>query len=282
MIKTKSLSLTSYVNLMLVTGVLAICACREPEKPAGKAVHQYNIEDTTSLKTVKWRRLNEFVSYHIIKEGTTVNDTGLRFTLRLLAFRYVINGVFDVSSKEDTPKNTAGTSNELLKKIMKQNEAASPKKNKASVFNPDLLSTFILSNKFSDRKAFDCLLKINSKINYKLEPWILKTITVIPKSENVDSIKLLVSKLNKENFSESVKAMKRPKSEMDGLMKLLNTHRNPFVVKIILNPAYRNLSDLPKICGQLKLWTDVKDAIYVSMFNDPSNYDSFFRLTSTK
>jgi hypothetical protein len=280
MTKAKTLSLFNDANFLLFVGFLTICACREPEKPVKKSVRLYNIEDTTSLKIIKWTPLNEFVSYHIVKEGTVVKDTGLKFSMLLLAHRYTINGHFDIEAQEATKNDT--TDNSKLLKQIDRNGSEYSKANKPLLCAPSFLRQFILSDKFSDRSAFKCLLKINSKIYYKLDPDLLKRITVRPKAENIDSVKLLVSKLRKQKFVENVKERVRQKSILDTLDRWANTRTKPFLITITIKPAYRNLKDLPKICEQLKRWTNIDEAIYVSMFTGLSNDDSYFRLTSTK
>ena len=133
------------------------------------------INDTSFLKSVKYSKLNNLVSYYILDKGMPADTSRLTFCFTPVAtYRYYNHRYEKV--KTDTP--LTGRSFDMTK--------------------------FILSNKFSGIKHFDALFKINSKIAVAYKPRILRKMTITPRSTKIKDLSSLISKLKGESFVSNV------------------------------------------------------------------------------
>jgi hypothetical protein len=206
------------------------------------------VNDTSSLKKIKYKKLDEFVSYHIISEGKNTGDRNLTYTFKPIAVFYYFNHSYVV-----------------------------PKDNKEVNGGSYDMAKLIQSNKFSGRAGFQGIFKINSKIVFKVRPDILKKMSVVPKQQDIKNIYRLMNKLKKEEFVSSLALdSMQPftiKSQREKVKKSI-------YIKMRLNPKYCNIKSLAVISGQLKKWPEIEDAVYVQLFTGSNETDNFFEVTS--
>ena len=136
----------------------------------------------------------------------------------------------------------------------------------------------ILSDQLDNKKDLDVIFKINSKIAFVEKPNLLRMIDVFPKENNVKSVGLLVSELNREDFVSSLSLDTIKDNPFD---KLMPTRKKDVCIKIRLKAKYWNLESLDVLSKKLKKWPDVSNAEYVQLFTGISESDDFFEITST-
>ena len=208
-----------------------------------------NFSDTSFYKNVRYKKLNKFVAYHVIKEGKYSNSPRLVYTFQMIAVYHYYNHSYESVEDDHAVK---GKSVEIRK--------------------------LILSDQFDNKKDLDVIFKINSKIAFVEKPNLLRMIDVFPKENNVKSVGLLVSELNREDFVSSLSLDTIKDNPFD---KLMPTRKKDVCIKIRLKAKYWNLESLDVLSKKLKKWPDVSNAEYVQFFTGISESDDFFEITST-
>ena len=204
-----------------------------------------NTNDTSFLKSLKYDKLNNLVGYHIINDGKPVGKSNQAYTIKSIAAYYFYNHSY---GKEKTDTLIFGKSGDVTK--------------------------LILSNKFSNRLGFDGIFRVDSKAMLVYKPWILKKMTVTPKSSDANSLHTLISKLKEQTFISEASLTIRNFQWIGGVRKSV-------YVMILLKPAYRNIKSENKIKMQLKKWPDISDvSSAVDLFTGNSEYETIFRITS--
>jgi hypothetical protein len=206
------------------------------------------IDDTSSLKKIRYKELNEFVSYQVIKEGKLTGNRSLIYTFKPIAVYYYLNHGYVVSRES---KEVNGSSTDIAKLIQ--------------------------SSKFSGRADFHGIFKINSKIEFKLRPDILKKMSVFPKQQDTKSLYRLMDKLKKEAF---VSSLGLDSMSQFSIVRRHNKAKKRIYIKLLLNSKYSNIKSLGVISDQLKKWPDIADAVYVQLFTGRNETDDFFDVTS--
>jgi hypothetical protein len=235
-------------NVSLIIIVLLVVSCNR--KSSTKTLTNFN--DTTVLKSIQWRSLNAYVSYHIIKGGVETADTNIHDTLKLFAVYQQFGHRYDTTVQRETTHA-----------------------------NPNELKKLIMSDIFSRKKSLDCLLKINSNIIYQYKSGLLKIITIIPKDATSKGVYSLTAKLKKEPFVDSitVKIERHRIDPSDKLTQIMKTGLKTNL-RVKLKSSYWALPKPKDICSKLKEWPEIDNAIYVSMFTSPYETDMFWRLKS--
>lgn len=204
-----------------------------------------DIHDTTFLKTIKWDSLNTFVDFHILQNGNKTTDTNFHFTIKPIVVYHYLNKQFEVIN--DSTLN----------------------------FKPSELKEFILSDSFSDRTNFDCLLRINTHIGFYHRPDLLRSVTVRAKDMSDKNVKWLMTDLKKEPFTESVTS----KIQKD---TFLNEVTETVFINIKLKPEYWDLKKIKEVCSQLNKRPDVDQAFFTDFFTGLNEGELIYHLTTNE
>jgi hypothetical protein len=207
-----------------------------------------NTADTTYLKNLNYKKLDEFVSYYVIKGGNVSSSKNIVYSFKSIADYYYLNNSYILS---ENSKEINGKSGDIAKLIQ--------------------------SNKFSERTDFHGIFKINSKMEFKLRPDILKKMSVFPKQQDAKSAHRLMNKLKKEAF---VSSLALDSMSQFSIIRRNNKAKKRIYIKLRLNSKYSNLKSLGAISDQLKKWPDIADAVYVQLFTGRNETDVFFDVTS--
>ena len=231
-----------------LTLVLTACFSSEGNKTNPTSPTTTNLTDTTFIKSIKWDSLNKFVDFHILRKGNKTTDTNFHFNAKTIAAYHYYNNQFDPTI-ETTELN----------------------------FNPGELKELILTDSFSDRKNFECLLRINSHIGYSYRPDLLQTVIVKTKDMSDKNIKRVVTDLKKENFVQEIKIELEKQTSLD---TLLNNTTKIVLIKIKLKPEYSNLRSINEVCDQLKKRIDVDQAFFTDFFTGFNEMEIIYHLKS--
>ncbi len=186
-----------------------------------------NVNDTSYLKTLKYEKLNSLVSYHIIQNGKSVSKFNLVFTIKPIATYYYYHHRYEKQKKDTQQYGKAGD-----------------------------LTKLILSNKFSNKKDFDGLFRINAKSMFVYKPWILNKITVTPKTNDDKELHVLMSKLEKEKFVSHISLSTTDSKSLGFKHGFKNSY-----IAVLLKPTYRNIKETNDIQKTLMKWADIKDVL---------------------
>lgn len=226
--------------------VLALTSCTNLDNRGIATTGPTDIKDTTFLKSIEWDSLNKFVSFHILQNGNKTSDTNFRFTANAIAVCHYFNKQFELIND----------STELS-------------------FKPGELKEFILSDSFSDRINFDCLLRINSQIGFHYRPDLLQTVMVRAKDMTDKNIKRIMTELKRENFTQNVKSEVVKLSILD---TLLHDATKTVFIKIKLKPGFRGLKKINEVCIQLKKRPDVDQAFFADFFTGLNEGEIIYHL----
>jgi hypothetical protein len=204
--------------------------------------------DTTFLKKTNYKKLDEFVSYFIINEGRHTNNKNLMYSFKQISDYYYLNHQYVI--RKDN-KEIIGSSTDLKKLIQ--------------------------SGKFSDRADFHGIFKINSKIALRLNPNILKRMSIFPKINDIKNAHILMNKLKKEKF---VSGLALDSIQPFSIIRHVNKVKKRIYIRMVVNSKYRDIKKLGVISDQLKKWTDVEEVVYTQLFTGMNETNSFFEVTS--
>jgi hypothetical protein len=240
--RTKVLSILSAI----VLGIIFSYSCRNLHKAGAHS--QTNIYDTSFLKSIRWDSLNTFVDYHIVNEGEPASDARSRFAVKLFAIYYYPYNFYEQVSKDT---------------ILQLSKAE--------------LKIFLQSDSFSDRRNFDCLLKINSQIGYQYKPDMLKRVVVRPKDTSSKGIKALINDLKKESFVQTITTGSVERIDFGSLGD--RNGKTTFIdIKLAMDSPTREKTK--EICKQLKTRPDIQDATFPDVLAGVNEMQLFYRLTS--
>lgn len=225
-----------------------LTSCSNSDNKSITTTRPTNIKDTTFLKSIKWDSLNTFVDFHILRNGNKTTDTNFHFTAKAIAVYHYFNKQF-----------------ELINDSTKLN------------FKPGELKVFILSDSFSDRANFDCLLRINSQIGFRYRPDLLQTVMVRAKDMTDKNIKRLMTELKRESFTQDIKSEVAKPSTLDILSH--DTTKTVFI-KIKLKPGFWDLKKINEVCSQLKKRPDVDQAFFTDFFTGLNEGEIIYHLTT--
>jgi hypothetical protein len=232
--------------LYVILSFILFWTCNTKPKTDSFLKEVANPNDTAFLKTIKWDSLNNFVCFHIVQKGTLTNDINFNFTLKPLVIYYYIN-----HKTEKFEKDTS------------------------FILHPPELKKLILSDSFSNRKSFDCLLKINSQIAFHLTPSLLQNVYVMTKADN--NIKSLISDLKKENFVQDIVLKSEGEKKFTSIIN--DTTKRVFLI-IKLKSDYWDLKKINDICTQLKKHPIIENAFYKDFYSGFNETETIYRITS--
>jgi len=232
-------------TILSLTSVLTACSNSDIVKTKTPITTITNISDTTFIKTIKWDSLNAYVDYHILQKGNRTPDTNFHFIAKPIAVYHYLNNQFEVIS-DSTKVN----------------------------FKPNELKDFILSDSFSNRRNFDCLIRINSQIGFLYRPDLLRTVAVRAKDMSDKNIKWLMTDLKKEIFTESITS----KIQKD---TLFNKATETVFLSIKLKPDFCDLKKIKEVCSQLLKRPDVDQAFFTDLFTGLNESEMIYHLTTT-
>jgi len=239
--------LDTFLGTILIS-TLMLSSCSNSDSKKTITPTTTNINDTTFLQTIKWDSLNTYVDYHILQNGSKTTDTNLYFTIKPIAIYQHMQGKFQLR-KDSTTINC------------KAND----------------LKDFLLSDSFSDRTNFECLLRINSQIGFRWSPDVLQTVFVKAKDMSDDNIKWLMTDLRKENFTQDIKLKVAKPTALDTLMRW--TTKTVFI-NIKLKPKYWDLKKINDVCNQLIKRPDVDTAFFGDFFTGLNESEMIYHLTT--
>lgn len=230
--------------IFTLASVLIACSNSDGNKTNKTSPTNSDFQDTTFIKAIKWDSLNTYVDYHILHNGNKTTDTNYHFTITAIAVYHYMNSQFELIS--DTTK---------------------------LYFKPSKLKEFILSDSFSNRRNFDCLLRINSQIGFCYRPDLLRTVTVRAKDMSDKNIKRLIIDLKKETFADSITS----KIQKD---TLLFEATKTVWINIKLKPEYWELEKIKEVCSQLNKRADVDHAFFTDFFTGLNERELIYHLTT--
>ncbi|MBK6338988.1 MAG: hypothetical protein IPF63_05170 [Bacteroidetes bacterium] len=237
--------LTIFLGIIsTLTYMLVSCCNSYGNKTNATTRTTIDFNDTAFIKSIKWDSLNTFVDFHILENGNKTTDTNFHFTVKPIAVYHYINNQFEVISESMKLK-----------------------------FKPSELKEFILSDSFSDRKNFDCLLRINSQIGFQYRPDILRTVIVKVNDMSDKKIQWLITEFKKEPFAESVTS----KIQKD---TFFNNSTETVFINIKLKPDFWDLKKINEVCYQLNKRPDVDEAFFTDFFTGPNEGESIYHMTT--
>lgn len=207
-----------------------------------------DITDTSFLKNTTYKKLNKYISYHIIKEGTYSTNPKLTYAFK----------IFDIYSYLDHRYKTF-------------------KDSKEEYGRANSVADILKSNRFANREGFEGIFKINSKMAFVWKPSILRNINIFPKKVDEGSIHLLMKKLNKVFF---VSGITLDSMKLDLLDLMDHRKKRTVFIKVKVKSKYRNIDSLSALSRRLKKWPGVEDVVYVQLFTGIYEQENFFEIRS--
>jgi hypothetical protein len=209
---------------------------------------QKGASDSMYFKNIKYDKLNEFVGYHIFKEGTKYNDSGIIYTLKPVGYYYNYNKTY-----------------------------AAVKHSKTFSLSVMEIKSILLTDTLLHRVGFDGMFKVNSKIAFIYKPYILKRFTVQSKKKDRKDLNVLALKLKSKEFVRSVSIDSLKSSFVD---TMINHGKRSVVIYVYVKPAYWKFDRLDSLCNEVNKWPEVEQAVDVRMFNGKFENETFYNVKS--